>query len=152
MMTHLPFSAHGLFFLSGAWISGSFFSFSSTYSRIAAMLFDNGHRSIEAWYFMFSICFFSASRSMVARILGSIAPLQNRYLYLLQKIHVGNNSLSIAGAAPQPVRVFVFGPGKISFVVSTCVWVCVCVTTASHNSIRLTSRSHSYAISSRVAQ
>lgn len=39
----------------------------------AAILFDNGHRSIEAWYFMFSICFFSASRSMVARILGSIA-------------------------------------------------------------------------------
>lgn len=34
MMTHLPFSAHGLFFLSGAWIRGSFFSFSSTYSRI----------------------------------------------------------------------------------------------------------------------
>lgn len=77
MMTHLPFSAQGLFFLSGAWISGSFFSFSSTYSRIAAMLFDNGHRSIEAWYFMFSICFFSASRSMVARILGSIAPVND---------------------------------------------------------------------------
>lgn len=38
------------------------------------MLLDNGHRSIEAWYFMFSICFLSASRSMVARILGSIAP------------------------------------------------------------------------------
>jgi hypothetical protein len=34
MMTHFPFSAQGLFFLSGAWISGSFFSFSSTYSRI----------------------------------------------------------------------------------------------------------------------
>lgn len=34
MMAHLPFSAHGLFFLSGAWINGSFFSFSSTYSRI----------------------------------------------------------------------------------------------------------------------
>lgn len=32
MMTHLPFSAQGLFFLSGAWIRGSFFSFSSTYS------------------------------------------------------------------------------------------------------------------------
>ena len=34
MIIHFPFSAHGLFFLSGAWISGSFFSFSSTYSRI----------------------------------------------------------------------------------------------------------------------
>lgn len=34
MMTHLPFSAQGLFFLSGAWIRGSFFSFSSTYSLI----------------------------------------------------------------------------------------------------------------------
>lgn len=34
MIVHFPFSAHGLFFLSGAWISGSFFSFSSTYSRI----------------------------------------------------------------------------------------------------------------------
>lgn len=34
MIMHLPFSAQGLFFLSGACISGSFFSFSSTYSRI----------------------------------------------------------------------------------------------------------------------
>jgi hypothetical protein len=34
MMTHFPFSAQGLFFLSGAWIRGSFFSFSSTYSLI----------------------------------------------------------------------------------------------------------------------
>lgn len=34
MIIHLPFSAQGLFFLSGACISGSFFSFSSTYSRI----------------------------------------------------------------------------------------------------------------------
>lgn len=34
MMVHFPFSAQGLFFLSGAWMSGSFFSFSSTYSRI----------------------------------------------------------------------------------------------------------------------
>lgn len=34
MITHFPFSAHGLFFLSGACISGSFFSFSSTYSLI----------------------------------------------------------------------------------------------------------------------
>lgn len=73
MMTHFPFSAQGLFFLSGACISGSFFSFSSTYSLMAAMLFDNGQRSIEAWYFMFSICFLSASLSMAARILGSIA-------------------------------------------------------------------------------
>lgn len=31
---HFPFSAHGLFFLSTAWISGSFFSFSSINSRI----------------------------------------------------------------------------------------------------------------------
>jgi len=34
MMTHFPFSAHGLFFLSGACIRGSLFSFSSTYSLI----------------------------------------------------------------------------------------------------------------------
>lgn len=38
----------------------------------AAMLFDRGHRSIVAWYFIFSICFFNASRSMVASTLGSI--------------------------------------------------------------------------------
>lgn len=34
MMIHLPFSAHGLFFLSGAFINGSFFSFSSMNERI----------------------------------------------------------------------------------------------------------------------
>lgn len=34
IIEHFPFSAHGLFFLSGACMSGSFFSFSSTYSRI----------------------------------------------------------------------------------------------------------------------
>lgn len=34
MMVHFPFSAHGLFFLSGECMRGSFFSFSSTYSRI----------------------------------------------------------------------------------------------------------------------
>lgn len=34
MMMHFPFSAQGLFFLSGACIRGSFFSFSSTYSLI----------------------------------------------------------------------------------------------------------------------
>lgn len=39
----------------------------------AAMLLDSGQRSMDAWYFMFSICFFSASLSMAARILGSIA-------------------------------------------------------------------------------
>lgn len=61
IIMHFPFSAQGLFFLSGACIRGSFFSFSSTYSLIAAMLLDSGQRSIEAWYFMFSICFFSAS-------------------------------------------------------------------------------------------
>lgn len=77
---HLPFSAQGLFFLSGACISGSFFSFSSTYSLIAAMLLDNGQRSMDAWYFMFSICFFSASLSMAARILGSMAQNLNCYL------------------------------------------------------------------------
>lgn len=38
----------------------------------AAMLFDRGHRSMDAWYFMFSICFFSASLSMVASTLGSM--------------------------------------------------------------------------------
>ena len=32
MRLHLPFSIQGLFFLSGAWISGSVFSFSSMYS------------------------------------------------------------------------------------------------------------------------
>ena len=31
---HFPFSIHGLFFLSGAWIRGSVFSFSSIYSFI----------------------------------------------------------------------------------------------------------------------
>lgn len=34
---------------------------------------DNGQRSIEAWYFIFSICFFNASRSMFCRALGSMA-------------------------------------------------------------------------------
>lgn len=72
IMEHFPFSAQGLFFLSGAWIRGSLFSFSSTNSRIAAMLLDSGQRSIVAWYFMFSICFFSASLSMAARVLGSM--------------------------------------------------------------------------------
>lgn len=38
----------------------------------AAMLFDRGHRSIDAWYFIFSICFFNASLSMVASTLGSM--------------------------------------------------------------------------------
>ena len=32
MRLHFPFSIQGLFFLSGAWISGSVFSFSSMYS------------------------------------------------------------------------------------------------------------------------
>ena len=39
----------------------------------AAILFDRGQRSIVAWYFMFSICFFSASLSMAATTLGSIS-------------------------------------------------------------------------------
>lgn len=34
MMIHLPFSAQGLLFLSGAWINGSVFSCSSMYSLI----------------------------------------------------------------------------------------------------------------------
>lgn len=34
---HLPFSAHGLFFLSGVWINGSWGSFSSMYSRRLGM-------------------------------------------------------------------------------------------------------------------
>lgn len=38
----------------------------------AVMLFDKGHLSMVAWYFMFSICFFNASLSMVASILGSM--------------------------------------------------------------------------------
>lgn len=38
----------------------------------AAMLLERGHRSMDAWYFMFSICFFSASLSMVASTLGSM--------------------------------------------------------------------------------
>lgn len=38
----------------------------------AAMDFDKGQRSIDAWYFMFSICFFKASLSMVANVLASI--------------------------------------------------------------------------------
>lgn len=38
----------------------------------AAMLFDRGHRSMVAWYFIFSICFFSASLSMLASTLGSM--------------------------------------------------------------------------------
>lgn len=36
----------------------------------AAMDFDKGQRSMVAWYFMFSICFLSASRSIFARILS----------------------------------------------------------------------------------
>lgn len=36
------------------------------------MLLDNGQRSMEAWYFIFSICFFNASRSMFCRALGSM--------------------------------------------------------------------------------
>lgn len=39
----------------------------------AAMLFERGQRSMEAWYFMFSICFFNASRSIAATTLGSMA-------------------------------------------------------------------------------
>lgn len=39
----------------------------------AAMLFDRGQRSIDAWYFIFSICFFNASLSMAARTLESIS-------------------------------------------------------------------------------
>lgn len=46
MMMHFPFSAHGLFFLSGAWIKGSVLSFSSIYSLKACIDFDNGHLSI----------------------------------------------------------------------------------------------------------
>lgn len=38
----------------------------------AAMLFDSGQRSIDAWYFMFSICFLRASLSMAANVLASI--------------------------------------------------------------------------------
>ena len=34
MIEHFPFSAHGLLFLSGAWINGSWASFSSINSRI----------------------------------------------------------------------------------------------------------------------
>lgn len=41
-------------------------------STYAAMLLESGQRSIEAWYFMFSICFFNASLSMVAIVLASI--------------------------------------------------------------------------------
>lgn len=36
------------------------------------MLLDSGQRSIVAWYFMFSICFFNASLSMAATTLGSM--------------------------------------------------------------------------------
>lgn len=35
----------------------------------AAMDLDSGQRSMVAWYFMFSICFLSASRSIFAKIL-----------------------------------------------------------------------------------
>lgn len=38
----------------------------------AAILLDSGHRSMLAWYFMFSICFRSASLSMLASTLGSM--------------------------------------------------------------------------------
>lgn len=34
------------------------------------MDFDKGQRSMVAWYFMFSICFLSASRSIFAKILN----------------------------------------------------------------------------------
>lgn len=52
IITHFPFSAQGLFFLSGAWISGSFFSFSSTYSRI---LKNNFKKYLIIFYFLNSI-------------------------------------------------------------------------------------------------
>lgn len=79
IIEHFPFSAHGLFFLSGAWMRGSFFSFSSTYSRIAAMDLDNVQRSIEAWYFKLSICLRRASLSMVANVALSIpSPIYRR--------------------------------------------------------------------------
>lgn len=44
MMEHFPFSAQGLFFLSGAWMRGSLFSFSSTNSLILQQL-STTHRS-----------------------------------------------------------------------------------------------------------
>lgn len=58
------------------WITFRWEMAATTY---AAMLFDRGHRSIVAWYFIFSICFFNASRSMVARTLGSILPGYRRW-------------------------------------------------------------------------
>jgi len=83
-MEHLPFSAHGLFFLSGVWINGSWGSFSSMYSlrlwdklrwvlgnltsdtsnTYAWIDLDNGHRSIMAWYRIFSICLRRVSLSI----------------------------------------------------------------------------------------
>lgn len=56
----------------------NFFAFGIFCWTYAAILFDKGQRSIEAWYFMFSICFFNASRSMVASTLASILFSANR--------------------------------------------------------------------------
>ena len=42
------------------------------WATYAAMDFERGQRSIDAWYFMFSICFLRASLSMVASVLASI--------------------------------------------------------------------------------
>lgn len=49
----------------------------------AAMLFDRGQRSIVAWYFIFSICFFNASLSMAATTLGSISSGRAQHLQQL---------------------------------------------------------------------
>jgi len=65
MRTQFLFSSQGLFFLSGAWISGSDFSFSSMYDFITSIDFESGQRSIFAWNCMLEIWSFKLSRSII---------------------------------------------------------------------------------------
>merc|ERR1719167_1952869 len=66
MRTHLPFSIHGLIFLSGEWIRKSPFSLSSMNAFIASMDLLRGHLSILAWKRMLAICKLRLSLSMAA--------------------------------------------------------------------------------------
>lgn len=54
MIMHLPLSAQGLFFLSGACISGSVFSFSSTYS----LILEASRSSTRSSFLLTQLCSF----------------------------------------------------------------------------------------------
>lgn len=55
MIMHLPLSAQGLFFLSGACISGSVFSFSSTYS----LILEASRSSTRSSFLLIQLCSFA---------------------------------------------------------------------------------------------